>query len=127
MSEDHEMREECIRNAQEFRDHKDDMTNPKDGVIRCIYKHIGDRVRMRTFLSLIGVLIFITGASIKFTYSQSQSNAEAHELHATKVEMKENDAELKEYVEKVERKVDKLDEKLDDVKDEIIKAIINNR
>ena len=135
---DHEMNPECVRNAQEFRTHKDDMINPKDGVIAVIkanfHKSISrlhdkcdTKVSLRMFQWIVGVTITLvlmfTGGAVRYTYSEAEKNALEHRTHATIAQMEKDDNELKQEIQEVEDKVDALDEKLDYVKDEIIKAI----
>lgn len=112
---EHDINPSCENIHAEMRKFKDDLENPKDGVIRCIYKHIATKVSMRVFLSLIGLLVAITLGGMKYSYSQG----EEHEDLATKAELLKLEAdtskEIHDHVEDIKADVNKIEGDVDKI------------
>ena len=126
-----EVNDGCEKRLTKMEDFKERMERMPDGVISCIYKKITEsinkvhdridsKVGLRIFLSLIGVLIAISAAGIKYTHSVDKEHGNKF---ATIEAVEKADKDLKEDIREVKTDVKEIKKDLKDAKKEILDAI----
>jgi flagellar motility protein MotE (MotC chaperone) len=118
MSE-HDLRKECKNWQDRMEQFRNDMENPKDGVIQKIYRCINNKAKDK-----VGMKIFYLACIVIIgSYGYTNIVGSVHNELATKKEVQKVESDLKEDIKEVKENVKEIKRDLKDAKKEILDAI----